>query len=410
MNTLRMPVAAIIFAALSLSIFAGAHAADSAEPPTAREVLERAREAMTPPVQFRIRVGGVESTVSQKEIGEQGLAVRTENVAPGFEQTVLVLDGDMYKWTSSNNKGFRVTGFLGGMLAQAQSAAKGAAPADGKASAGATVSFKDPTTIDEEECWVVEEILPSGIIDSMLATLGVAGPIPRGTRSAVGKQSGRLVETTQLWRNDDGPENVTLYSDITPNAELSNDLFLPPDNVTFKTANSIEEYARLEIEATEESLKDFRPGERGPRVKHPLDVGPAVFDEATGIHKFPPPPGFTADEFDAELTRLLLEDRQREGNRLPGEPTVRERIKALERSRLSPAQLADLAHFEKPESIATEESARAAQQEAEPAPSGLMHALFNYGNLPLLIVNVGAIGTIAWILMSRWRAAGRGRS
>jgi hypothetical protein len=73
----------MIVAALSLSIFAGVDPAASAEPPKAREVLERAREAMTPPVQFRMRVDGVESTVSQKEIGEQGLAVRTETVAPG---------------------------------------------------------------------------------------------------------------------------------------------------------------------------------------------------------------------------------------------------------------------------------------------------------------------------------------
>jgi hypothetical protein len=226
----------------------------------------------------------------------------------------------------------------------------------------------------------------------------------------IGKQSGRLVETTQLWRNDDGPETVTRYSDITPNAELSNELFLPPDEVTFKTVNSIEEYSKLETEATVESLKGFRPAEKGLPVKHPLDVGPPVFDEATGAYTFSPPPGFTAEEWDVELTRVVLEDMQREGNRLPGEPALNERIKALAISRLSPAQLADLAYFEKPKSIAKEESARAAPRDAEPAASGLMRALFNYGNLPLLIVNVGAIGTLAWILIGRWRDAGRGRS
>lgn len=371
MNTLRMPVAAIIVAALSLSIFTGARGADSTETPTAREVLERAREAMSPPVQYRIRVGGVESTVSQKEIGEQGLAVRTETVAPGFEQTVLVFDGDMYKWTNSNKKGYRLTGFLGGMLAQAQSAAKGAAPADGKASPGATVSFKDPTTIDEEECWVVEEILPSGIIDSMLATLGVAGPIPRGTRSAIGKQSGRLVETTQLWRNDDGPENVTRYSNITPNVDLSNDLFLPPDGVTFKTVNSIEEYSKLETEATLESLKDFHPWDD---VK-PLE--PPPFDAEKGVYVIPPPPGFTAEEYDAAVRRFVLEDMQREGNRDPGEPTVEERLKALRRSR-------------KPASKPVLSSAVATTDRSRTVIS------------PLILINVGTITFIAWALYRRW--------
>ncbi|MSR27678.1 MAG: hypothetical protein EXS06_11795 [Planctomycetaceae bacterium] len=323
---------------------------------------------------------------------------------------MLVLDGDMYKWTSSNNKGFRVTGFLGGMLAQAQSAAKGVAPADGKASPGATVSFKDPTTIDGEECWVVEEILPSGIIDSMLATLGVAGPIPRGTRSAVGKQSGRLVETTQLWRNDDGPENVTRYSDITPNTELSNELFLPPDDVAFTTVNSIEEYARLRTEATLESLNEFRPWEKELPIKHPLRRDPPVFDEATGAFKFSPPPGFSSEEWNAEFGRLVLEDMQREGNRVPGEPSLRERVMALAKSRLSPSQLADLAYFEKRGSIPSEAVARDGIRAEEPAAYDPMPAFFNYGNLPILIVNVAAIGTISWILISRWRGAGRGRS
>ena len=64
-------------------------------------------------------------------------------------------------------------------------------------------------------------------------------------------------------------------------------------------------------------------------VKHPLDVGPPVFDEATGALRFPPPPGFTAEEWDAELTRVVREDMQREGSRLPGEPTLNERIRSL---------------------------------------------------------------------------------
>jgi hypothetical protein len=357
-----------------------------------------------------MRVDGVESTVSQKEIGEQGLAVRTETVAPGFEQTVLVFDGDMYKWTNSNKKGYRLTGFLGGMLAQAQSAAKGAAPADGKASPGTTVSFKDPTTIDGEECFVVEEILPSGIIDSMLATLGVGGPIPRGTRSAIGKQSGRLVETTQLWRNDEGPESVTHYSDITPNAELSNDLFLPPDGITFKTVDSLQEYARMEKEKVLESVKDFRPWEAELPVKYPLSRDPPVFDEATGTIKLSPPPGFTAEEYQEALSRLVLEDRQREGNRLPGEPTLEERHRALNRSRLTPSQLADLAYYEGRGSSPSEMSPRPGVPPAEPTESGPGKIGFNYGNLLLLVVNVVAIATIILTLMRRRCNANRGRS
>lgn len=51
--------------------------------------------------------------------------------------------------------------------------------------------------------------------------------------------------------------------------------------------------------------------------------------------------------------------------RLPGEPTVRERIHALRRSRLSPAQLADLAYFDNRASIPSEAAAPAGTSKVE---------------------------------------------
>jgi hypothetical protein len=135
-------------------------------------------------------------------------------------------------------------------------------------------------------------------------------------------------------------------------------------------------------------------------VKHPLDVGPPVFDEATGAYKFPPPPGFTAEEYDAELTRVVLEDMQREGNRLPGEPTLNERIKALDCSRLTPAQLADLAYFEKPESSASEASVRDGSSK---------EYSWDWSNVVSVLVwmNTAGWGAYAiWLWVQRWRGAG----
>lgn len=310
--------------------------ADVPPQPSAREVLERAREAMTPPVQYRIRVDDVESIVSQKVIGEQGVAVRTDSITPGSEQYSLVLGGDMYRWTAGSDRGFRLTGLLGGMLTPALAATQGAAPANAKApDAAATVTFGEPTTIDGEECLVVEEVLPVGIIDGLLANLPVGGPIPRGTRSVIGKRSGRFVETTQLWRNDKGPPMVVRYADITPNADLANDLFLPPDGVTFKTVGSLEEYARLENEATLESVKSFKVR----NFVKPIEAPP--FDEEKGVYVLPPPPGFTAEEYDAAVMRIVLEERQRGRDRLPGEPTALERLRELRLSRAQETGLAE---------------------------------------------------------------------
>jgi hypothetical protein len=135
-------------------------------------------------------------------------------------------------------------------------------------------------------------------------------------------------------------------------------------------------------------------------VKYPLSRDPPVFDEATGTVKLSPPPGFTAEEYEEALSRLVLEDRQREGNRLPGEPTLEERHRALNRSRLTPSQLADLAYFEKPESIATDALAR------DGTSKEYSWDLSNV--VPVLVwMNTAGWAVYAiWLWVQRWRGAG----
>lgn len=134
-------------------------------------------------------------------------------------------------------------------------------------------------------------------------------------------------------------------------------------------------------------------------LKNPLHGDPPVFDEATGAYKFPPPPGFTAEEWDAELTRVVREDTQREGSRLPGEPTLSERIKALAISRLSPAQLADLAYFENPESIPSDASRRDGHLKDDPGSA------FNIVILLAWVNNAGWAVYAIWLWVQRWRGA-----
>ena len=142
---------------------------------------------------------------------------------------------------------------------------------------------------------------------------------------------------------------------------------------------------------------DSRPWEAELPVRHPLVRDPPYFDQKAGRFRFPPPPGFTAEEYDAALNKLVLEDKQREVNRLPGEPTLDERIKALDRSRLSPSQLADLKYFEKRESTLA----------ASPAPGA-----FSRGN-PSFWWNVflvlGGANTFGWAAYTAWLVVRRSR-
>ena len=330
-----------LFAVLFLFLANCGPRAQADEPLAASEILDRAREIMKPPVQYRIETNGIESVVSQKELGEQGIAVRTETVAPGFEQIMLMIDGDMLKWSVATKKGYRLTGLLGDMIKKGQAVATGAGTPSADpttAPAGMTVTLQEPTTLDGEECYVIDEILPSGIIDTVLSTLPAGGPIPKGTRSAINKKSGRLMETTQLWRKDDGPAVVTRYRDITPNAELSNELFLPPDDVEFKTVGSLQEYARLETEATQNAINSWEPEDINYRIELP------PYDETKGRFVFPPPPGFTADEWEEAVRRIVLEDSLREGDREPGEATAVQKIIALHKSRTPTNDSATVSH------------------------------------------------------------------
>ena len=59
------------------------------------EVLERSKAAMQPPIQYRMRVNNLETTVSQKVLANGVLATRTEAVAPG-QSVLLCLDGKCY--------------------------------------------------------------------------------------------------------------------------------------------------------------------------------------------------------------------------------------------------------------------------------------------------------------------------
>jgi hypothetical protein len=312
MTLRQQPVHHRFFAVLFLFLATCGPRVRAEEPLAANEILDRAREIMKPPVQYRIETNGIESVVSQKELGEQelgeqGIAIRTETVAPGFEQIMLMIDGDMLKWSVATKKGYRLSGVLGDMIKKGQAVAIGVGTPSADpttAPAGMTVTLQEPTTLDGEECYVIDEILPSGIIDTVLSTLPAGGPIPKGTRSAVSKKTGRLMETMQLWRKDDGPAVVTRYRDITPNAELSNELFLPPDDVEFKTVGSLEEYHTLEIELFKER---FTPPK--PTVSMPTWLSQPLERDANGSPFLIPPEGsgLTKEQYTAEADRIALE-------------------------------------------------------------------------------------------------------
>ena len=85
---------------------------------------------------------------------------------------------------------------------------------------------------------------------------------------------------------------------------------------------------------------------------------------------------------------------------LPGEPTVIEQMKALQRSRLTPAQLADLAYFENRASIPSEAAAPAGTSMNDPRL--LLNTVLWLGWMN----TAGWTAYAIWLWVRRWRGAG----
>ncbi len=147
------------------------------------------------------------------------------------------------------------------------------------------------------------------------------------------------------------------------------------------------------------AVMESRPWEVELPVKHPLVRDLPYFDEAAGRFRFPPPPGFTEEEYYAVFARLVAEEGQRTGDRLPGEPSLDERIKALDRSRLTTSQLADLEYFEKRESAPA----------ASPAPGAFSRDNPSFWwNVFLVLMWANTFGWAAyavWLVVRRSRGA-----
>ena len=191
------------------------------------------------------------------------------------------------------------------------------------------------------------------------------------------------METTQLWRKDDGPVVVTRYRDITPNAELSNELFLPPDDVDLKTVGSLEEYHALEIELFKER---FTPPK--PTVSMPTWLSEPLQRDANGSPFLIPPEGsgLTKEQYTAEADRIAIEH----WNDNPDKPGDREVIE-LNLKKLNERLLRSSTSSPRDPS---DGSALAKKPTATPTTAPLPLAL---------ILNTLAVLTLAGFLIWRWK-------
>ena len=165
------------------------------------------------------------------------------------------------------------------MMAQA-AALKQAVPA------GATMRLLKPESIDGAEHYVIETTVPQGLIDAVTKMLSITTPFSGKMRSWIN------AETFQLRRMTNATGEMD-YLDIKQGIDLPNELFLPPEGMTFQKPTTQKQYIDIIIKAMP------RPKPR-PRVEiEPRKLAPLFWDPEAKTWKASAPPDWDQKEWDA---------------------------------------------------------------------------------------------------------------
>ena len=314
-----------------------------AEDLTADEILERNRKAMAPPIQYRITTGRVENVVSIKQIAGVGLAVRMDSVTPRFERGSLALGSEYWTWDSGTKTGSKLTDAMA--AAQAGAMRLAAAVRDAAPEPAVRCVVREPVSREGRRCLVVDEVVPDAFVEAAMKGAPPGARIPRGTRYVVDSQSFVTVETAPLEGSPDTAGEATVVSDVRVNAELSDELFLPPDGYAFTTPGSLREAydeadrhylekaeAAMAARAKEIDAQIRRDMQDDPIRRDPV-TGEILRDPKTGHAILRAPPGFSEEEYNREVTRIVMEHRLHSGNDDPVDPVLIEKIMKLDASR-----------------------------------------------------------------------------
>ena len=251
---------------------------------TADEIFAKSQAAMGAPIQYRLSMGGVDSIVSMKDLGgEIGVASRVETVSPNLEQTTITTAKYAYEWRP--NTGLAIDKTLLGEVMLAQAAAiRQSVPS------GATMKLLEPETIDGAEHYVIETTVPQGFADAIAKALSITTPFSGATKSWINAESFHL-------RRMITAAGEMEYLDIKQGIDLPNDLFLPPEGMTFQKPKTVEEYIEIITSTSRAKPK--------PRIKFERQkIAPPFWDPVAKTWKASAPPGWDQKEWEAYVDSM----------------------------------------------------------------------------------------------------------
>jgi hypothetical protein len=148
----------------------------------------------------------------------------------------------------------------------------------------------EPETIDGAEHYVIETTVPQGFADAIAKALSITTPFSGATKSWIN------AETFHLRRMVTAAGEME-YLDIKQGIDLPNDLFLPPEGMTFQKPKTVDEYIEIITSTPRAKPK--------PRIKFEREkTAPPFWDPEAKTWKASAPPGWDQKEWEAYVDSM----------------------------------------------------------------------------------------------------------
>jgi hypothetical protein len=215
---------------------------------TVDEILERSKDAMRPPIRYRVVRNGVSTVVYQKLFSDGALATRMESSSP-VRRIVLVLKDKSYEFYPDHGLSIETS-----LLQSSVSSEVSALSGDLTRKASKNSQVRRIVTNDSQRYFEITTSVPPALASAVAKALARALPekanetarvaVPRETRTLIDERTFRLVEMRTV---SQGGATISRseYREIDHPSDLRDDLFLPPDGLELLRPDNTQEYLTI---------------------------------------------------------------------------------------------------------------------------------------------------------------------
>jgi hypothetical protein len=270
---------------------------------TADEILQRSKEAMAPPIRYRMINNGMSTILSQKTLPDGVTATRIESSSPS--RIALLRGRESYEFHPEQGVGIDMS------LMQQSALTRAANIAEALGEKASAVNRVSTALIGGRECYEITKSFSPDALAAMSKSLPdsakkqIWAKLPREEQTLIDKQTFVRIATRTVSQSG-STISESEYRDIEHSVDLPDDLFLPPDGIELLKPRSLEEYVGMITQMLQprRELVPMRPAItlRKPMLPPPRSRRPQI-DPRTGRIISPLRPGENRNEADRLLPR-----------------------------------------------------------------------------------------------------------